>query len=174
MKTSLNLLRAVAAGAAVWSVGCAALAANGTSKMTNQCLTVQANQPWAPTGIVVDPTRFVCVAGSGLWSHGGQGVEAIVPYYGPEGYGRDTTTQYPDEALHIGALVARIGANFPFLVRHQICFIPRTTGELLLSMNDQPGTFGNNSGNLQVQVVTWPVAAMPKRVALAPQRCPVK
>jgi hypothetical protein len=120
----------------------------------------------------VDPSRFVCVAGGGLWSHGGQGVEAIVPYYGPEGYGRDTTTRYPDEALHIGALVGRIGTNFPFLVRRQICFIPRTTGELRLSMNDQPGTYGNNSGSLKVQVTTWPAAAIPPRVDLRPQRCP--
>jgi hypothetical protein len=62
--------------------------------------------------------------------------------------------------------------NFPFLVRRQICFIPRTTGEFRLSMNDRPGTHGNNSGSLKVQVTTWPAAAIPARVELGPQHCP--
>jgi hypothetical protein len=70
MKIFPNTLRAVTVAAAVWSAGCDAHGAANPAKMTNQCLTVRANQ---------------------------------------------------------------------------ICFIPRTTGELRLSMNDQPGTYGNHS-----------------------------
>lgn len=110
--------------------------------------------------------------GDGIWSHGGQGVEAIYPYYGPEGYGRDNLNpDDPGQVLHIGALVGRIDDNYPFLIRHQTCFIPKVSGQLVLSMDDAPGTYGNNDGSLRVRVKKWPAYARPERIVLK-EGCP--
>ncbi|GGC13236.1 LecA/PA-IL family lectin [Pseudoduganella buxea] len=161
-----QLGRRAAALAALYSVTTFAAVAAEQAGFSNRCLRVPANQPWVATGITVSPDEFVCVAGEGLWSHGGQGVQQIYPYYGPEGWDRDVPQEEGSEILHIGALVGRIDDNFPFLIRQQFCFIPRVTGELRLSMDDAPGTHGNNEGYLRVRVVTWPVWNRPQRYTL--------
>lgn len=167
-RSGLAILAAAAAcGAAIVDAN----AQQGDVTVTQRCLSVQANQQWRPSGVRVSPGEFVCVAGAGLWSHGAQGEQAIIPYYGPEGYGKDNPVDNPGAILHVGALVGRIGSNAAFLIREQTCFVPRTTGELALSMDDANGAFGNNSGSLKVQVAKWPLSSMPTRVTLEPRDC---
>ena len=140
-------------------------------RTSSECRIVRANQEWQPTRIIVRPSEFVCVAADGLWSHGIQREEAFVPYYGPDGFGRDNPAQIPGAVLKLGALVGKISTNVTFIVGPQLCFVPQATGELMLSMNDEPGAFANNGGSVRVQVAKWPAASIPERVMMAPQLC---
>ena len=159
----------------VLAVSCSALtavhAADNVAKFTTQCRTVQANKEWQGTGVTVTPDQFVCVAAHGLWSHGYQGIQAITPFYGPEGFGKDDPRNVPEVVSRVGALIAKIGTNSPFLVEKQLCFVPGAAGELMLSMNDEPGTFGNNLGIMRVQIVHWAGTRIPLRIGLNPESC---
>lgn len=170
MNTFLSIRRA--------ALGCAVLAATGAAtaqpaaRAESHCRTVQANVPWQGTGISVGLGQFVCVAADGLWSHGGQGLQAIGPFYGPEGFGKDEPNTVPEVVSRTGALIGRIGSNAPFLIEKQLCFLPGANGELRLQMNDEPGTFGDNRGHMHVQIVRWADSRwMPERIALNPQAC---
>jgi len=147
-------------------------AAETIDRSTAQCRTVQANAPWQATGVSVAPGQFVCVAADGLWSHGGQGLQAMTPFYGPEGFGKDEPATVPEVVSRTGALIGRIGANAPFLIERQLCFIPSASGELRLSMNDEPGTFDNNRGSMHVQILRWADPRWaPSRIELNPKAC---
>jgi hypothetical protein len=39
-----------------------------------------------------------------------------------------------------------------FVIERQFCFIPAASGELMLSMNGEPGTFENNAGVMHVRI----------------------
>ena len=173
MKTSSFSTRATALCAAAAALGAGTLAAaQPTSRVENLCRTVQANAPWQGTGVSVGPGQFVCVAADGLWSHGNQGVQAITPFYGPEGFGKTTTNTVPEVASRIGALIGRIGTDAPFLIEKQLCFIPASSGELRLSMNDESGAFANNAGSMRVQIARWAnYRWAPNRIRLEPERC---
>lgn len=71
--------------------------------------------------------------------------------------------------LKLGALVGKIGTNVTFIVGRQMSFVPQATGELMLSMNDEPGAVANNAGSVRVQVAKWPAVSIPERVMLAPR-----
>jgi hypothetical protein len=172
MKTSFNLGRAVLFVTLAWGTGtCVTNAAENDNELERQCRDIQANLAWQGTGITVSPSDFVCVAANGLWSHGGQGIQAITPFYGPEGFGKDDPVDVPEVVSRIGALIGKIGVNSPFLIERQLCFIPGAFGELMLSMNDSPGTFGNNFGTMHVQVVKWTASSIPDRINLNPKAC---
>jgi hypothetical protein len=165
------VLFAVVSGASV-GVNCFAQTAEQTSeKASQQCRTIRADEGWRSTGITVNPSQFVCVAADGLWSHGAQGVQGITPYYGPEGFAKDDPNNVPEVVSRVGALIGRIGQSAPFVVERGLCFIPTATGQLSLSMNDDPGAFGNNAGYLRVAVATWPANYPPDRVHLPSAQC---
>lgn len=174
MNTHLTLAPAALLLLAAWSTGVSAGDGAPPGKPAGQCTSVQANQPWQGTGITVSPSEFVCVAAAGLWSHGGQGIQAMTPFYGPEGFAKDDPVNIPEVVSRVGALVGRIGANAPFVVERQLCFIPAASGELMLSMNDDPGAFANNVGAMSVQVVKLPASSIPRRVQLQPHECRVR
>jgi hypothetical protein len=173
MKTVVGFSRHTLACAALAATAASALgAAEPASRADNQCRTVQANVAWQGTGVSVGPGQFVCVGADGLWSHGAQGLQAMTPFYGPEGFGKDEPNTVPEVVSRTGALIGRIGANAPFLIEKQLCFIPSAPGELSLSMNDEPGAFANNRGSLHVQIVKWADARWaPGRISLEPQAC---
>jgi hypothetical protein len=86
MKAICQPWRKVLLAAGIGAVAAGPLsAADVLDKSTGLCRTVQANVPWQGTGISVAPGQFVCVAADGLWSHGGQGLQAITPFYGAQG-----------------------------------------------------------------------------------------
>ena len=173
MKLDFKLGHAVLALAAVAAAGAGTLAtAQPASKAENQCRAIQADAGWQGTGVSVGPGQFVCVAAEGLWSHGGQGIQAITPFYGPEGFGKDEPGTVPEVVSRTGALIGRIGGNAPFLIEKQLCFIPSAPGELSLSMNDEPGTFSNNRGALHVLIAKWAdFRWAPRHTSLDPRRC---
>jgi hypothetical protein len=115
---------------------------------------INANQEWQETGIIVNSNKMVCVKASGLWSHGTQGIQAITPYYGPRGFGKDEPSLVPEVVSRTGALIGKIGNNGAFLIEDSLCFIPEVSGELLLQINDEPGTFENNDGFMNVKITT--------------------
>lgn len=173
MKTKRKFTRAIMACAAVTAAPAGTLAAaEPASKAESQCRTIEANIPWQGTGVTVSPGQFVCVAAEGLWSHGSQGIQAITPFYGPKGFGKDEPNTVPEVVSRTGALIGKIGTNAPFLIERQLCFIPEASGELSLQMNDEPGAFGNNRGRMHVQIVKWTDARWaPDRTSLDPQAC---
>jgi hypothetical protein len=173
MNTSYKRARAVLVCAAVTATGVGTLrAAEPQHKAENLCRTIQANAPWQGTGVSVSPGQFVCVAAHGLWSHGPQGIQAMRPFYGPQGFGKDEPNLIPEVVSRTGALVGRIGTNAPFLIEKQLCFIPGSPGELRLQMNDEPGIFDDNQGSMQVRIVKWAdFRWAPDRIDLDPQLC---
>jgi hypothetical protein len=173
MKTSHKFTRIAMACVAATAMGAGTLnAAEPANKAESFCRTIQANIPWQRTGVSVSPGQFVCVAAAGLWSHGPQGIQAMRPFYGPQGFGKDEPNLVPEVVSRTGALVGKIGTSAPFLIEKQLCFIPGAPGELSLSMNDEPGTFNDNLGSMQVQIVKWAdVRWAPNRVHLEPEAC---
>lgn len=161
-------------GALVGAAGAAQTDLVEAPSSAAQCRSVAANLPWQGSGIAVGPGEFVCLAADGLWSHGVQGIQAMTPFYGPEGFSKDDPTNIPELVSRTGALVARIGANAPFVVGRQLCFIPSAPGELMLSMNDVPGTFDNNLGTMYVRIARSPStlsSAFPKLSELSARAC---
>lgn len=170
IQTSRSAAMACALAAATSSgvVGAVEIA----SREENQCRTIHANVPWQGTGISVGPGQFVCVGADGLWSHGTQGIQAITPFYGPGGFGKDEPDTVPEVVSRTGALIGRIGMNARFLIERQLCFVPTASGELQLSMNDEPGAFDNNRGSMHVRIVKWADTRwFPGRITLNPQAC---
>jgi hypothetical protein len=125
-----------------------------------KCGTIRADLEWQGTGITVNPTEFICVSARGLWSHGLE--VPITPFYGPRGYAKngDNPGFVAGFVARVGALVAKIGDNAAFVVEDQLCFIPNVSGELMLSMNDIPGAFGNNVGVMNVQIDSRPLSSI--------------
>jgi hypothetical protein len=173
MRTLFAFRRTIRTSLIVAATGASALvSAQPQTKAENQCRTIQANAAWQGTGVSVGPGQFVCVGAEGLWSHGIQGLQAITPFYGPEGFGKDEPNTVPEVVSRTGALIGKIGTNAPFLIEKQLCFVPSSAGELLLSMNDVPGAFGNNLGAMHVQIVKWADSRWaPRRITLEPQNC---
>jgi hypothetical protein len=55
--------------------------------------------------------------------------------------------------------------------KKQLCLIPAAPGELMLSMNDEPGTFENNAGVMRVRITMWPSTPIPRHLNLQAQEC---
>ena len=41
----------------------------------------------------------------------------------------------------------------------------------MLSMNDEPGTFENDTGVMHVRIAMWPSASIPRQLNLQAQQC---
>lgn len=130
---------------------------SATKNDSTQLRRINANQEWQSTGIIVNSTQMVCANASGLWSHGGQGIQAIRPYYGPRGFGKDEPNLIPEIVSRTGALIGKIKNNEAFLIEDSLCFIPTNSGELLFQMNDVPGAFDNNDGFMDVKITIKPI-----------------
>ena len=140
-----------------------AVAATPLSPVT-QTFTVQANQAWQQTGVVVPPgIEVVIVRQGGLWTadpqtNGGQPYDAngctsvIVPA---------NQTSYPITGANMGALVGRIDSGAPFVVGDgPFAIMLAPGGALELCINDDlTGQFGaglsDNSGAITVSITTY-------------------
>jgi|GEM_PF-744860 len=128
-------------------------------------VTVQANQAWQPTQVLVPPGIEVTITyQSGKWTadpnrYNGQLYDANGDPDAtiPQGY-----TGYPVTPAPIGALVARIGADgVPFLVGNgPYSILSSTGGELELCINDDlSGEYGagltDNEGSINVEIAVY-------------------
>jgi tetratricopeptide (TPR) repeat protein len=106
-------------------------------------VTIAAQQSWVDTGVTVARGQSLTIQANGRWSNGD-------PPFGPNGGGHT----WPGTILasaDIGALIGKIG-NEVFLVGENYSGSAPASGKLLLSINDVPGTFGDNSGVVNVHV----------------------
>jgi hypothetical protein len=137
------------------------------------CAQVRADEAWQATGVDVLPGERVCIVARGLWSHGPE-AGGITPFHGPRGYiakPDSIAACYTEPAkpesqpivpwcfARTGALLGKIATRaapqpHAFPIEDELCFVAGDSGELLLSMNDVPGTFGDNQGSLRVRITT--------------------
>lgn len=107
---------------------------------------VAANVGWCDTGVVVEPHTIIVIRPlDGRWSNAGD------PTLGGEGY---VGTRYPGTVMEdadLASLIGRVGER-SFRIGRGTRFAAVERGTLYLSINDVPGTFGDNQGALDVAV----------------------
>ena len=107
-------------------------------------LAVPANAEWTDTGIDVLPGDRLGVVAGGQWSNVASGQTV-----GTNGYGSPYSgTQLADAPL--AALIQRIGTSIMRISREPVPVTVR--GRLYLGMNDVPGTYGDNRGQLSARI----------------------
>ncbi|MFH0946303.1 MAG: LecA/PA-IL family lectin [Planctomycetota bacterium] len=109
-------------------------------------IAVPANFEWSASSYMVEVGRSFVVKAEGTWGSGSWSG-------GADGDGTPPGGGYimPGESAY--SLIARIGSTGqPFFVGSEYRGIASTSGELQLGMNDVPGLFGDNFGELAVTV----------------------
>jgi hypothetical protein len=114
--------------------------------------TVQAFSDWQNTGIYVSAGQTLRITATGTWSHGIEGVCCGPNPFDANGY-RD---KYDPHALlpaqRVGSLIGRIGNGGYFFVGTDFQITSTQSGNLQLIINDVIGSFGDNSGELAVNI----------------------
>lgn len=111
---------------------------------------VPASREWAPSGIRVTQGQRLRITTTGTWTHGPEGRVGVVRYSGDGFDKRDSAALIPTE--RIGTLIGRVGKGVPFRIGREGSVTAASTGELQLSINDVPGAFGNNEGELVCRI----------------------
>jgi len=114
-------------------------------------ITVQANQPWTPTGITLKKGQMLTINATGEVQLSGDSNDIAVPT------GAKSQRYAPRSALprtFAGALIGRIGNSQPFPIGDNASFDAPGTGQLFLGVNDD--SFADNQGSYQVTIRTGP------------------
>src|SRR6266496_961820 len=115
-------------------------------------IAVPANQEWVDTGMdVMQGDQVVFLNRGGQWSNGGK-APRYVSARGFDGV-RLPNSRLPDAPL--AALIGHI-RNSIFLVRFDYQIQMPAAGRLYLGMNDVPGTYSDNLGNVSVSIRSYP------------------
>jgi hypothetical protein len=118
------------------------------SGLKGQTLTIQANQPWQPSGVHVSPGTAVKILAMGKWSQ----APAFNVWSGPEGL-PGTGKEVP--WINSNALMGKIGAEGkPFEIGPERNLRAIGEGELYFAINDPFPWVKDNSGSMQVTVYT--------------------
>jgi hypothetical protein len=109
---------------------------------------VRADGEWQSSGLYIKKGQRVVVVAAGAWRH--DGYDDV--FYGPDGVGIyfDTAVM---PAHKVGVLLGRVGGSAPFILGSSTVFVAEGDGFLQFSMNDDRGTYGNNLGEVRVQVL---------------------
>lgn len=108
-------------------------------------LTLSGQESWLDTGITLTKGQEFTIHASGQWSNG-----PCCGSYGPGGLNRfDAQAILP--STQVGTLLGKISGTV-FAVGEDYSRHSPTAGKLLLSMNDIPNGFADNSGVLNVQI----------------------
>lgn len=113
---------------------------------------VVAWQEWQDSGIHVPAGWNVRIEASGAWTH----LAGRVPMYGPGGSNEPTSARLRLPYQPVGILLARVGSGSVRVVGATSTWRSGEGGNLSFCMNDIPGEYGNNSGEVLVRVVIWP------------------
>lgn len=118
--------------------------------------TIPANILWCDTKTDIGMAEHVIVDASGSWTAACRGMDPI-PYFGPDGYSGNRHPYNQDNCPLPSntnyALVGRIGDHgIPFLIGSHIDFISSSSGRLFACMNDEAGYFGDNAGDVTLNV----------------------
>ncbi len=108
-------------------------------------VTLPGTAEWLDTGITVQAGQRISISATGLWSNSGPANK------GPKGF---EGYHYPGTILasaDLASLIAKVG-NAVFAVGDRFDGASAASGRLYLSINDTPGTFGDNQGALKVTV----------------------
>src|SRR6266496_4963102 len=115
-------------------------------------IAVPANQEWVDTGMdVMQGDQVVFLNRGGQWSNGGK-APRYVSARGFDGV-RLPNSRLPDAPL--AALIGHV-RNSIFLVRFDYQIQMPAAGRLYLGMNDVPGTYSDNLGNVSVSIRSYP------------------
>jgi hypothetical protein len=111
---------------------------------------LQASQPLFDTGVDLQQGEKIAVFAEGEWSNVGNNSPNAqkINANGYQGYFRPSSV-YPQ--FPFSSLVGKIG-NQVFNIGTDFSGSAPATGRLFLQMNDDPGTFGDNSGELKITV----------------------
>jgi len=110
-------------------------------------VTVQANQPWTPTGFTVRRGQRLTFQTSGEIQLSDDATDVA----NPDGAKKARyATNAPMKQVLAGALIGRIGNGAPFAIGNQTSIVAPGAGVLFLGVNDDG--FEDNKGNFQVIV----------------------
>lgn len=141
-----------------------ALLSAGFSQLDAQCgvnilspvtLLIRSDEPWQNTGVDVTGRQTTTISCSGTWSF-----NPAIPPCGPAGhFGLVAKPRYTLPGAPEGAMIGRVGNNFPFLVGNSVTAPSGQTGALFLCINDDLNAmYGaglkDNTGMISVSVVT--------------------
>jgi len=110
-------------------------------------ITVQANQPWTSTGIMVRKGQTITVSTTGDVQLSDDPTDTATADGARTGR---YATNAPLKQVLAGALIGRIGHGTPFAIGHQTLIVPPASGLLFLGVNDDG--FGDNKGTFQVVI----------------------
>jgi hypothetical protein len=142
---------AVSAALALVAIAVALVALNAgpaASMPATATVTVRADGEWQSSGLHVQRGQRVLLVAAGAWRHDSY----ADTLYGPGGTGIYFDTAVLPKAK-VGALLARVGGGTPFAVGNSAIFEVAENGYLEFAMNDDAGTYFNNLGEAQVQIL---------------------
>ncbi len=114
-------------------------------------ITVNANQPWTPTGITVTRGQTLTVNSTGQVQLSADANDVATPTGAKSGR---YATGAPLPRTFAGALIGRIGTGQPFGIGDNATFQAPASGQLFLGVNDDQ--FADNQGTFQVTVTKGP------------------
>ena len=119
-----------------------------TTHLKGHTSTIQANQPWQPSGVQVTSGDTVKILGMGKWSQ----APGLNVWSGPEGLD-GTGKEVP--WINANALMGKIGnKGKPFEVGSELEIRAKGEGEIYLAINDPFPWIQDNSGSMQVTIYT--------------------
>jgi hypothetical protein len=144
---------------------------------------VAGNRAWTATGVTVRAGARLRIAAQGRWTLTQATAVAANTATGPDGLANQSSPRALLPDANVGALIGRIGSDGkPFLVGSNFDANASGSGELYLSINDDPRALADNGGRLSVAItaaaaptVRLPggvIATLPPRVTLPPVRVP--
>lgn len=126
-----------------------AASAMETSQLKGHTVTIQANEPWQPSGVHVKAADNMKILAMGKWSP----APAFGLWSGPEGFSSDLGKEVP--WIPLAALMGKIGENGkPFEVGPELALRSTGSGNLFFAINDPFPWIKDNSGSMQVTVYT--------------------
>lgn len=133
---------------------------------THSEVVVPANVMWVPTGVTAKTGDTLTFAATGRWSNAGP------PSKGPQGFDNYRHPGTIVESAALASLVGKIGKT-TFVIGARNGFVASEDGQVFLSINDTPGTFGDNQGEMRVTITRAPRApVVPVAVVPAPGPAP--
>jgi hypothetical protein len=126
------------------AVGTGGSSSTPSSSGGDGTITVQATQPWTPTGINVRRGEPLEISASGEISVGAGHTPASAGGTG------EMRTENPVQNSPTGALIGRIGNGRPFVIGTQTRIQAPAAGQLFLGINDSQ--HGDNQGSFRVEI----------------------
>lgn len=110
-----------------------------------QTVSVPANVEWFSSGILVNAGQLFSIIASGSWTGNKNDYKREVVNGNANGVTNlplDSSVMMPNAPIH--SLIGKIGNGTPFLIGSRFFGTAYATGVLYLSINDTPGSFGDN------------------------------